>query len=112
LYSEYCSIFVLEIETIIKEKSKTLLPMKNTKTMIVAAMMAMTIATYASAENSTYKVEEKARITVMDKALPASLPVLESPAPQSEKLTVDTNKHSAAQKAAIVGLQLKSASAK
>ncbi|NIJ53742.1 hypothetical protein [Dyadobacter arcticus] len=86
--------------------------MKNTKSMIVAAMMAMTIATYANAGNSTYKVEEKVRVSVLNKALPVSLPVLESPAPQTAKLTVDTNKHSAAQKAAIVGLQMKSVSTK
>ena len=82
--------------------------MKNAKSMIVAAMMAMTIATYANAENSTYKFEEKARVTLLSSALPASLPVLDSPAPQAAKSTVDTNKHTAAQKAAIVGLQLKS----
>ncbi|MCE6987743.1 hypothetical protein [Dyadobacter sp. CY323] len=86
--------------------------MKNAKTMIATAMMAMTIATYASANNSTYTSEEKVRISVINKSLPAALPVLESPAPQVVRNTVDTNKHTAAQKAAIVGLQLKSISAK
>jgi hypothetical protein len=86
--------------------------MKNAKTMIAAAMMVMSIATYANANNSTYTFEEKGRLAILDKALPASVPVLDSPAPQKEKLTVDTNNHNAAQKAAIVGLQLKSNSAK
>ena len=86
--------------------------MKNAKTMIATAMMVMTIATYASANNTTYTIEEKTTVAVLNKALPVSLPVLESPAPQKDKLTVDTNKHSADQKAAIVGLQLKSNSAK
>ncbi|KQS26879.1 hypothetical protein [Dyadobacter sp. Leaf189] len=86
--------------------------MKNAKTMIATAMMVMTIATYANANNSTYIAEEKTKVGVSSAALPASLPVLESPAPQKDKLTIDTNKHNAAQKAAIVGLQLKSNSAK
>ncbi|CAG5068741.1 hypothetical protein DYBT9623_01473 [Dyadobacter sp. CECT 9623] len=86
--------------------------MKNAKTMIATAMMVMSIATYANANNTTYTFEEKTRVAVLDKALPASLPVLDSPAPQKDKLTVDTNKHNADQKAAIVGLQLKGSSAK
>ncbi|KAA0993690.1 hypothetical protein [Dyadobacter aurulentus] len=86
--------------------------MKNAKTMIATAMMVLTIATYAGANNTTYTIEEKTTVAVLNKALPVSLPVLDSPAPQKDKLTVDTNKHSADQKAAIVGLQLKSNSAK
>lgn len=82
--------------------------MKNTRNMLVAALMAMTIATYANANNSAYTLEEKVKVTGLSKALPASLPVLESPAPQKAKNSVDTNNHSATQKAAIVGLQLKS----
>jgi hypothetical protein len=86
--------------------------MKNTKTMIVAALMGLTIAASANANNLTYNAEEKGRVVILNKALPASLPVLESPAPLKEKLNVDTNKHTAAQKAAIVGLQLKSTATK
>ncbi|MCF0041758.1 hypothetical protein [Dyadobacter fanqingshengii] len=82
--------------------------MKNTKNLLVAALMAMTFATYANANNSAYTVEEKLKVTGLSKVLPASLPVLESPAPQKAKNSVDTNNHSATQKAAIVGLQLKS----
>ncbi|MCF2488897.1 hypothetical protein [Dyadobacter sp. CY347] len=81
--------------------------MKNTRNMLVAALMAMTFATYANANNTAYTVEEKVKVTGL-KSLPASLPVLESPAPQKAKNSVDTNNHSASQKAAIVGLQLKS----
>ncbi|GGB86343.1 hypothetical protein [Dyadobacter sediminis] len=88
--------------------------MKNTKSMIAAAMMAMTIATYASARNSvnTIALEDKATVYGANKALPASIPALESPAPQAVKVNADNNKQSAAQKATIVGLQLKSISAK
>lgn len=86
--------------------------MKNAKTMIASAMMVMTIATYANANNTSYTIEEKTKVAVLNSTLPVSLPVLDSPAPQKEKLTVDTNKHTANQKAAIVGLQLKGTSAK
>ena len=86
--------------------------MKNAKSLIVGAMMVMTIATYANASNSTYTFEEKTRVAGLDKTLPATLPVLESPAPQHAKAVVEINKHTAAQKAAIVELQLKSISAK
>jgi len=87
--------------------------MKNTKSIIAAAMMAMTIATYASANNSVnnISVEDKATVSVLNKALPASIPTLESPAPAA-KINADNNKQSAAQKATIVGLKLKSISAK
>ena len=93
--------------------------MKNAKNVIVAAMMAMTIATYANANavNKTSvhivaSVEEKVKVISANKALPASIPALESPAPVVVKNVNDTNKHNPLQKAAIVGLQLKSNSAK
>ena len=145
--------------------------MKNAKNILVAAMMSMTIATYANAKtlnntsahilasveekvkvsganvvlpaslpalesetpvavsnvNEAYSfsaqqkaaivglsfrkaasVEEKVKVSLASKVLPASLPVLESPAPVAVKIVNDTNKHSAQQKAAIVGLSLKS----
>ena len=82
--------------------------MKNTRNMLVAALMAMTFTTYANANTTAYTVEEKVKVTGLNKALPTSLPVLESPAPQKAKNSIDTNNHSASQKAAIVGLQLKS----
>ena len=86
--------------------------MKNAKNMLVVAMMALTTAAYANVNNATYTSEEKVKVAVLNNALPAALPVLETPAPQNAKTTNDTNKHSATQKAAIVGLQLKSNSAK
>lgn len=90
--------------------------MKNAKNVIVGAMMAMTIATYANANtlNKTSvhilaSVEEKVKVSsVMNKVLPVTLPVLETPAPNAAKVSTDINKQSANQKAAIVGLQLKS----
>jgi len=87
--------------------------MKNAKNIIAAAMMAMTIATYANANtNINTTVEEKSKVTAAINTLPASLPVLESPAPQVVKSSNDTNKQNAVQKAAIVELQLKSQSTK
>jgi hypothetical protein len=87
--------------------------MKNTKTMIAAAMMAMTITTFASANNSvnTISVEDKATVSILNKALPASIPTLETPAPAA-KVKAESNNQSATQKATIVGLKLKSISAK
>jgi len=93
--------------------------MKNAKNVIVAAMMVMTLATYANAttvnKNSAHilaSVEEKVKISNVNKVLPASLPALEGPAPMVVKNSNGTNKHNPLQKAAIVGLQLKSNSAK
>ena len=82
--------------------------MKNTKNIFAAALMALTFVTYANANTTAYTVEEKVKVSGLSKALPTSLPVLESPAPQKAKNSIDTNNHSASQKAAIVGLQLKS----
>ncbi|GGM87748.1 hypothetical protein GCM10010967_20420 [Dyadobacter beijingensis] len=85
--------------------------MKNAKNLLALALVAVTSAAYANV-NSTYTVEEKIKVAVVTNALPVSAPVLETPAPQKEKLATDTNKHSAAQKAAIVDLQLKSVTTK
>lgn len=85
--------------------------MKNTKNLLAVALIALTSAAYANV-NSTYTVEEKIKVAVVNNALPASAPVLETPAPQKEKLAIDTNTLSAAQKAAIVNLQLKSVTTK
>jgi hypothetical protein len=88
--------------------------MKNAKNILVGAMVAMTIATYANANTSAHilTVEEKVKVDVLNKTLPTAAPALESPAPQREKATSDVNKHSATQKAAIVGLQLTSSATK
>ena len=86
--------------------------MKNAKNMLVVAMMALTTAAYANVNNATYTSEEKVKVAILNNALPAAAPVLDSPAPQKVKNTVDTNNHSATQKAAIVGLQLKSVTTK
>lgn len=83
--------------------------MKNAKNILAAVMMTMTIATYANANTNIDKtVEGKANVNGAVYALPETLPVLESPAPQSEKISNGTNKLNAEQKAAIVGLKLKS----
>lgn len=84
--------------------------MKNAKNLLAVALVAITSAAYAD-NNSTYTVEEKTKVAVVNNTLPATAPVLESPAPQKVKNTPDTN-YSAAQKAAIVGLQLKSVTTK
>ncbi|QRQ99657.1 hypothetical protein [Dyadobacter sandarakinus] len=86
--------------------------MKNTKNILVGAMLAMTIATYANASNNVYKAEEKTKVTGLNQSLPVSLPALDGPAPLKEKVALENSKHTAAQKAAIVGLQLKSNTAK
>ncbi|MCF0069034.1 hypothetical protein LZD49_01040 [Dyadobacter sp. CY261] len=85
--------------------------MKNAKNLLAIALVALTSAAYANV-NSTYTVEEKIKVAVVSNALPASAPAIETPAPQKEKLANDTNNHSAAQKAAIVDLQLKSVTMK
>lgn len=85
--------------------------MKNAKNLLAIALIALTSAAYAN-NNSTYTVEEKTKVAVVNNTLPASAPVLDSPAPQKVKNLPDTNNHSAAQKAAIVGLQLKSVTTK
>ena len=85
--------------------------MKNTKIMLAVALVALTSAAYANV-NATYTVEEKTKVALVSNALPASAPVLETPAPQKEKLAIDTNTQSASQKAAIVNLRLKSVTTK
>ena len=93
--------------------------MKNAKNVIVGALMVMTIATYANANtlNTTSvhifaSAEEKIKTSSANSVLPASLPVLDSPAPLAEKNVTDANKYNAEQKAALVELKLKSNSAK
>lgn len=80
--------------------------MKNAKNLLALALVALTSAAYANV-NSTYTVEEKIKVAVVSNALPVSAPVLDTPAPQNEKLTTAANNRSAAQKAALVDLQLK-----
>lgn len=86
--------------------------MKNAKNIIAVVLMAMTIATYANATNINSTVDEKAKASVTVYTLPATPEFIESPAPQAEKKSISTNKQNAVQKAAIVGLQLKSQSTK
>jgi hypothetical protein len=86
--------------------------MKNAKNIIAVAMIAMTITTYASANTTINTTEDKAKVSVAVNPLPTTLPILESPAPQVEKKSNDSNKQNAIQKAAIVELQLKSQSTK
>jgi hypothetical protein len=82
--------------------------MKNTKNIFAAALMAMTVVTFANANNNDEKIKSFGVVNT----LPANVPVLDTPAPQPEKNTIEINKHNATQKATIVGLQLKSQSAK
>lgn len=85
--------------------------MKNTKNILVAAMIAMTITTYANATSNIVVNEDKATVSAIGKSLPESVPAIETPAPQ--KATVSVNqKYSAPQKANIVELKLKSDSSK
>ncbi|MCF0055999.1 hypothetical protein [Dyadobacter sp. CY356] len=76
--------------------------MKNANIMIALILLALTIATSAIASN-----EEKSKVTLINKVLPASLPVLDSPAPQRVSLSAESTK-TAIQKANIVELKLKS----
>lgn len=93
--------------------------MKNAKNVIVGVLMMMTVASYANANsmngtsaNILASTEDKVKVSGVNRILPATLPVLESPAPVVVKNERDTNKYSAEQKAAIVELRLKSQSAR
>ena len=77
--------------------------MKNANKMIAIALLALAIATRALASN-----EEKSKVTVINKVLPASSPALDGPAPQLVNLSVKTAEKSAVQKASIVELKLNS----
>lgn len=77
--------------------------MKNAKQMMVIALLATTIAAANAA------TEEKSNVTTINKVLPASLPVLEGPAPQKVVSVNETPQKTAAQKASLVELKFKSA---
>ncbi|GLU51662.1 hypothetical protein [Dyadobacter frigoris] len=85
--------------------------MKNTKNILAAAMIAMTITTYANATSTIVVNEDKATVSTIGKALPESVPTLETPAPQKAIVTKNDN-YTAPQKANIVELKLKSDSKK
>ena len=72
--------------------------MKNSITTFICAMALST--TFAFANNT----EDKS--LVIKNSLPASAPVIETPAPQNVKSTGDYNKYTAAQKASIVELKV------
>lgn len=76
--------------------------MKNANKMIALALLALTIATSAIASN-----EEKSKVTLINKILPAAHPILDGPAPQRVNLSAESSK-TAIQKASIVELKLKS----
>ncbi|WP_254411143.1 hypothetical protein [Dyadobacter diqingensis] len=80
--------------------------MKNTMNILAGAMIAMTISTYATANT-----EDKAIVSSINKSLPVSVTVLETPAPQKATVT-KTQNYTAPQKASIVELKLKSDSKK
>ncbi|HEV7378832.1 MAG TPA: hypothetical protein VGN64_03510, partial [Dyadobacter sp.] len=75
----------------------------NTKNIFAAALMAMTVVTFANANS----VDEKIKNVVAVNTLPANVPAIETPAPQVAKNTIEINKYNAGQKAAIVELNLK-----
>jgi|GEM_PF-4619649 len=90
--------------------------MKNAKSILVGAMMVMSISTYADAIKSSnnalhISVEEKRNVSVLNKVLPASVTVIETPAPQKGS-AVAAKVLNPAQKAAIVELELKNVSKK
>jgi hypothetical protein len=85
--------------------------MKNTKNILAAAMIAMTITTYANATSNNAVNEDKATVSAIGKALPETVPALETPAPQKANVTRNAS-YSAPQKANIVELKLKSDSGK
>lgn len=80
--------------------------MKNTMNILAGAMIAMTISTYATANT-----EDKAIVSSINKSLPVSVTVLETPAPEKATVT-KTQNYTAPQKASIVELKLKSDSKK
>jgi hypothetical protein len=80
--------------------------MKNTMNILAGAMIAMTISTYATANT-----EDKAIVSSINKSLPVSVTVLETPAPEKASVT-KTQNYTAPQKASIVELKLKSDSKK
>jgi len=85
--------------------------MKNTKNILVAAMIAMTITTYANATSTIVMNEDKATVSAIGKSLPESVPAMETPAPQKANVAQNKN-YTAPQKANIVELKLKSDSKK
>ena len=72
--------------------------MKNSITTFICAMALST--TFAFANNT----EDKS--LAIKNSLPASAPVIETPAPQSVKSAGDYNKYTATQKASIVELKV------
>jgi len=78
--------------------------MKNSITTFICAMALSTSLVFANTEDKT--------TAAVKNSLPASIPALESPAPQRTATTVNTNKYTPAQKAAIVELKLTKASVK
>ena len=73
------------------------------KTSVTTFICAMALTTTIAFGNH---IEDKAAGDVK-KSLPASVPAMESPAPEKTKSTSDYNKYSPSQKAAIVELKLK-----
>jgi hypothetical protein len=85
--------------------------MKNTINILAAAMIAMTITTYANATSNNTVNEDKATVSTIGKALPESVPAIETPAPQKANVAQNA-RYSAPQKANIVELKLKGDSKK
>ncbi|WP_149243348.1 hypothetical protein [Dyadobacter sp. 32] len=87
--------------------------MKNAKSILVGAMMVMSISTYADAIKSSnnalhISVEDKRTVSVLNKVLPDSVTAVETPAPQ-KAVSANEKQLSPEQKAATVELELKNA---
>jgi hypothetical protein len=76
--------------------------MKNANKMIAIGLLALAIATRALAAD-----EEKSKVIVINKVLPASSPALDGPAPQRVNLSAEAAQKTPVQKANIVELKLK-----
>ena len=72
--------------------------MKNSITTFICAMALTTSFAFANTEDKT--------TTAVKNALPASIPALESPAPQRTTTAASVGKYTPAQKAAIVELKI------
>ena len=72
--------------------------MKNSITTFIRAMALTTSFAFANTEDKSTASAKN--------SLPASVPAVETPAPQREKTTTDYNKYTPAQKASIVGLKI------
>lgn len=72
--------------------------MKNSITTFICAMALTTSFAFANTEDKS--------TAAVKNSLPASVPAVETPAPQREKSTIEYNKYTPAQKASIIELKI------